>query len=113
MSAPASLVTLLRDAQRSIAEHPRVTAAVISAFVAEGRRFAATDEGRRCRQALLRSERFHRAQLLWDAFGLDRFAKAQTQFSPLGWVRTFVAATASDALESALSKLLTGASGAP
>jgi hypothetical protein len=102
----SSLVHMLAEAQRRIAAHPRVVAALISALAAEGRRFAATDEGRRCRAALLRSARLHRAQLVWDAFGLDRFARAATGFTPRDWIDLFAAAGASDSVEAALGELL-------
>lgn len=100
-----TLLALLRELHLLLARHPRVTSAVISAFVAEGRTYASTAEGRRLRDALLGSERLRRARLLWNAFGLERHAVRASSFKPSLLLGLVIAATASPHLEELISRL--------
>jgi hypothetical protein len=102
----AVVLRLLREALRLIERHPRLVRAVLAAFIAEGRRFAATSEGEQMRASLLRSERFRRARLIWEAFGLDRQANGRASFEPSRWIGTLVAATASANLEGIIAALM-------
>ena len=100
------VLDLLREARRLIERHPRVVQAVLCAFIAEGRRFAATPHGRELRRDLVRSERLRRARLIWEAFGLDRQSNGGTSFEPTRWIGTLVAATASEHLEELIARLM-------
>lgn len=96
----------LRELQALITRHPRVTRAIVAAFAAEGRAYARTAEGRRLRQALARSPAVQRLRTLWDAFGLERYARAASSVTPGRWVGVLAAAAQSAALEEILSRLL-------
>jgi len=61
-----SLETVLRQASLLVLKHPIAAQAIFSAFVAEGRRFAATPEGRRWKRALADSELVRRGRALWE-----------------------------------------------
>jgi hypothetical protein len=100
-----TLLERMREVHRLLTRHPRVTRAVISAFVTEGRAYARTLEGRRLRDALLGSERLRRARLLWSAFGLEHYAARTSSFEPSQLLGMLVAATASPHLEELLTRL--------
>jgi len=100
-----TLLMRMHALHRLLTRHPRVTGAVISAFVTEGRAYARTSQGRSLRDALLGSERFRRARLIWRAFGLERYAARTSSFEPSQLLGVLVAATASSHLEELLSQL--------
>jgi hypothetical protein len=101
----ALVFQLLWEAGKLLTRHPRVTRAVVSAFVAEGRAFAETADGQRLREQLMASPEVRRARLLWDSFGLDRFAHPRAGFSPSWWLRMLRVTTASPRLEELLSRI--------
>ena len=68
---PETLEGLIELAQRLLRRHPVAAKLIAGALVAEGRRFAATDEGRRWRSELAASELVRRGRLLWYVGGLD------------------------------------------
>jgi len=106
-----TLMARLHEVHRLLKRHPRVTRAVISAFVTEGRAYARTSEGRGLRDALLGSERLRRARLIWRAFGLEHDAARTSSFEPSHLLGVLVAATASSHLEELLSRLAMDRSG--
>jgi hypothetical protein len=57
---------LLEQGARVLLQHPAAAQAAFSALVAEGRRFARTDEGRRWRDALAGSDLVRRGRALWE-----------------------------------------------
>lgn len=87
-------------------KYPLVTRAFIGAFAAEGRTYSQTLDGRRLREALLRSPYLKRARIVWNAFGLDEHADAPSGFVPTWWMGTLIAAASSARLEEVLSRLL-------
>lgn len=97
---------LLAEAHRLLQSYPRVARAVIGAFVAEGRTYAATAAGRELEGRLMCSERVRRARLIWDAFELGRLADAASGFRPSFWIGTILAATARRDLEELLARLV-------
>lgn len=103
----------LGEAHRLITKYPLVTRAFIGAFAAEGRTYSQTPDGRRLREALLRSPYLKRARIVWNAFGLDDHADAPSAFVPSWWVGTLIAAASSERLEQVLSRLLLDERGDP
>ena len=101
-----TVLELLREVRRLLERHPRVTAAVVGAFVAEGREYSRTGEGRRLREALSDSERLRRARLIWNALALGRHADSAPAFRPSRFLGMVIAATASRRLEELLSHML-------
>jgi hypothetical protein len=81
--------------------------AIAGAFIAEGRAFAATPEGRRAREALLGSDLLARARLLWEAFGLRRARAVAAELRPSRWIGAVAAASGHERAERVLSRLLT------
>ena len=106
-----SLTQLLGRALRVLRDHPRATRAVIGAFAAEGRRFAATPEGRVWKAALSASPELHRVRVVWDAFGLGRHTGAETELAPMDWLRLASAIRSAPDLEASLSRLLVNEAG--
>jgi hypothetical protein len=100
------LLTLLRDAAATLERHPRLVEAIVSAFVAEGRAYASTEEGAALREAFARWELLPRVKILWEAFGLDRFVGRPPRFRPSRWIATASAAASHPRLERILSSLL-------
>jgi len=68
---PQTLEGLIELAQRLLERYPAAAKIMASALVVEGRRFAATDEGKRWCSALAASELVRRGRLLWYVGGLD------------------------------------------
>jgi hypothetical protein len=60
------LSRLLTELRWLTLRHPIAARHAVRALIAEGRRFAATDEGRAWKQRLAGSELVHRGQLIWD-----------------------------------------------
>lgn len=65
-------VEILQEAQLAMLRHPAAAQAAFRALIAEGRRFAATAEGRRWKARLARSELVRRGRAMWEssAFGM-------------------------------------------
>lgn len=103
-----TVLSLLGELDRLLRLHPRLTRAVVAALVAEGRAYSDTTEGRRLRETLLASRRVRRAWVLWDTFGLGRHVREGEGFEPSWWLRTIATLTASDRLESLVSRHLMG-----
>lgn len=70
-SAEDPLTQLLRAASAAVLKHPFAAQAIFAGLVAEGRRFAETDEGRRWQAALADSEFVRRARALWEGSVLN------------------------------------------
>ena len=70
---PAEHEPVLVRLHAAMLQHPVATQAIVSALVAEGRRFAETPEGRRWSARLARSELVRRGQILWEGSGLALF----------------------------------------
>lgn len=57
---------LLLELRRALWRHPAAAQALFSALVAEGRRFAVTDDGRRWAERLERSDVLDQVRVVWD-----------------------------------------------
>jgi len=65
------LLKLLRAGQMLLVKYPVAARSAVAAFVAEGRRFAQTDEGRRWKEALAGTELVRRGRLVWEGCSLN------------------------------------------
>ena len=94
------------DAQHLLIENPQAARAIIQAFIAEGRRFAQTEDGQAWQDILGRSELVKRGQMIWDAFSLDALVETDSNFMPQAWLDMLSAAVSSPDLETILSTLI-------
>ncbi|MDI1443537.1 hypothetical protein [Polyangium sp. 6x1] len=96
------LSAILDELRAAMMAHPLAAEAFFRAFVAEGRRFALTPEGRRYRAELAGSELIRRGRILWDTCAMslgDGDAAA-----PFSVFDALVLATQVEALEPMLSR---------
>ena len=70
---PEDLQTLKR-LRRAIFKYPMATQAAFAALVAEGRRYALTDEGAEWRKRLGHAKATGRARMLWETLSLGTFS---------------------------------------
>jgi hypothetical protein len=101
-----TIAVLLERISRLVAENRQLVSTIAGAFIAEGRAFAETPEGRRCRAAIESSELLPRARFVWEAFGLREARPSPDTPLPSQWIGALVAASASPKLELVLSALL-------
>jgi hypothetical protein len=99
---------LLRRLERLLARDPAGARIFIGALVAEGRRFAATPEGHRWREALAGSQLVRQGRIVWQACGLNRLtATVDHQTLVLSdWLRLTAGALTSADLETVLARRL-------
>lgn len=76
-SADESGLEIFRRLHEVLFRHPSATQALFNAFVAEGRKFAETEEGRELQAALLRSDLAARGRMLWDVVSLSAFSAGE------------------------------------
>jgi hypothetical protein len=100
------LLRVLSEGQRLIARDSRAIRAVTQAFVAEGRRFAATPEGQRWKQRLAQSGLIRTGRLIWRAYGLDAPMDDEPAVTASEWLDEFIGQLAGANLEAILSKLM-------
>jgi hypothetical protein len=100
------LEQLLRRAERLVARDPAVARSLIGALVAEGRRFAATPEGRRWQATLARSQLVRQGRIIWQAAGLNRLTGTvdHRNLVPSDWLRLAADTLATADLEAVLSR---------
>jgi hypothetical protein len=84
------VTALLHRARRLLLQHPTAAQAAFSALVAEGRKFAATPEGRRQAVALASSPLIRHATELWGALGLDMLEEDPDTVVPSAWLEALV-----------------------
>jgi hypothetical protein len=108
LRSPDQLEQLLRRVERLIARDPVVARSLIGALVAEGRRFAATPDGRRWQASLARSPLVRQGRLVWQAAGLNRLTATfdRPALLPSDWLRLTADALTSANLEAVLSRCL-------
>lgn len=101
-----SLTSLLLEGQRLLVRHPQASRAIVQAFMAEGRRFAATEEGQEWRAALAKSNLIRRGRHIWDAYSLDALLENDSNRLPSAWLDIITAAVSNPDLETILSTLV-------
>lgn len=84
------VTALLHRARRLLLQHPIAAQAAFCALVAEGRRFAATPEGRQWAAALATSPLIRHASELWGALGLDMLEEDPDTVVPSAWLEALV-----------------------
>jgi hypothetical protein len=99
---------LLRSLQNALVVHPFATRAAIRVLVAEGRAFAATEEGRRWRERLDRSESMRTARTFWEGLVYPLVAEGLPTTRPTTMLDDFFAAIGSGGAEAALARAFTG-----
>jgi hypothetical protein len=95
------VVALLHRARLLLLQHPVAAQAAFSALVAEGRRFAATPEGRSQATALAASPLIRHASELWGALGLDMLEEDPNTVLPSAWLDALVRSAESPNLAAA------------
>lgn len=101
------LAALLRHIQAAILEHPLAAQAAFRALVAEGRRFAETDEGAAWAARLSGAPLVTRGRLAWEALSLNALDDDPEVVMPSAVLDAFVQALGSADLELALSAAIT------
>lgn len=99
------LAQVLRRAQLLLIQHPVAAQAIFRAFVAEGRAFAETAEGRRLREELAGSELIRRGRVVWEVGTLNLLEEDGETVLPSKLLDAVVQAAGVEALEPFLSKL--------
>jgi len=84
------VTALLHRARLLLLQHPTAAQAAFSALVAEGRKFAATPEGRSQAVALASSPLIRHATELWGALGLDMLEEDPDTVVPSAWLEALV-----------------------
>jgi len=101
------LEALLRRAQLALIQHPVAAQSIIRSLVAEGRRFAATDEGAVLKDQLASSELVQRGRAVWEGLSLNMFTPDDRVAVPSVLVDAVLGAATRDDLERVLSRLFT------
>jgi hypothetical protein len=98
----AELLLALSDV---LLRHPIAVQAAFAALAAEGRRFAETPEGARCKEDLAASELFDRVRLIWRSLGMHSFVEQPTEILPSFFLDGAIRAAVLDKLEPLLSSI--------
>jgi hypothetical protein len=99
------LSAMLRRAQMLLLQYPVAAQALFRAFVAEGRAFAETPEGRRLRDELADSELIRRGRVVWEVGTLNLLEENPETVLPSKLLDAVVQAAGVSALEPFLSRL--------
>jgi hypothetical protein len=102
----AEVLGTLHALQRAIVNHPLAAQAIFSALVAEGRAYAATDEGGRLRDRLSRSRTIHRARIAWDVATMNVLGDHEPGLMPSALVEALARAGSLADLEQRLADLM-------
>jgi hypothetical protein len=92
----------LRDV---LMRHPIACQAAYAALVAEGRRYAETEEGERWKQRLSGSELVANLRVIWESLSMTAFAENEEQPLPSFFLDSVVRAATEEGLESLLSRV--------
>lgn len=95
----------LRQLQYLILRYPVASQALFAALVAEGRQYAATDEGARWAAALTRSPAIERARVVWDVSTLRMLEDDPNTIVPSALLDGFIRAVGVEELEPFLSRM--------
>lgn len=99
------LLSVLREAQFLLLKHPVAAQAAFAAFVAEGRRFACTDDGRRWQERLRGSDLVRKGRVVWEVVTLKMLEESPTDVLPTAYLEAMVRATSTAELEPLLARL--------
>ena len=96
------LTNLLLEGQRLLVRYPQASRTIVQAFMAEGRRFAETEEGQEWQAALAKSNLIRRGRHIWDAYSLDALLENESNRLPSAWLDIITAAVSNPDLETIL-----------
>jgi hypothetical protein len=102
----AAILNLLRELQRGVLLHPEAARALFNGFAAEGRAYASTLEGRRCKEMILRSRLLERAAHVWHASTLWITEEPESSALPSAVVDAMASVAASPRRDELLGTLL-------
>jgi hypothetical protein len=105
-AAGDSLARLLLEGQHLLVRYPQAARALVAAFVAEGRQFAATPEGAAWKERLAASQLVRRGRFIWDAYSLDALLENENGHLPSAWLDVILAAVVNPNLETILANLV-------
>ncbi len=100
------LPRLLRQGQELLLRHPRAAMKLASALVAEGKRFAQTDEGRLWQEQLAANVLIKKGHLVWQAYGLDALLADEPGPLPSDWLDLLLDAIGEADIEQVLARLM-------
>ena len=103
------LTDILRVGQLALLKHPVAAQALFQSFVAEGRRFAATPEGKAWQDRLSGSELIRRGRLVWETATLNLLEERSESPIPSGLLDALASAAAEPELEAVLAGLFANA----
>ena len=103
--APEDVASALYWMRDSIYRYPMVVQALFSFLVAEGRRFAETDEGARLRDRLVRSSSSTNARMIWELLTTHAFVENPVHALPSAFIERFVRLIATRGLEPLISRI--------
>lgn len=101
----ASLLAML---QELVFQHPAAAQALFRAFVAEGRAFARTEEGKGWARRLARSDLVRQGRVAWDGLTLNAFDDREETVLPTVILDAFAKAIADADLHAILAKVVEG-----
>ncbi len=99
------ILKLLRAGQMLLVKYPVAARAVVRAFVAEGRRYAETADGRELKESLAGSALLRRGRLVWEGTSLNLLEEDGEILLPSVLLEAVMTAAASNRLEGMLWKL--------
>jgi hypothetical protein len=100
-----SLTTLLSSLRDAMLRHPIAVQGAFAALVAEGKRFAETDEGRALKDRLARSDLLERLRIVWDSVTMTSFVEQPCDTLPSFFVDAALRAASEPGLEPLLSRI--------
>lgn len=99
------LLRILHEAQYLLLQHPVAAQALFAGLVAEGRRYAGTEDGRRWEARLRGSDLIRRGRVVWEVVTLKMLEESTPNVLPTTYLDAMVNATASPELEPLLARL--------
>ena len=100
------LSRLLLEGQHVLLRYPQAARALIGAFVAEGRQFAESPEGKVWQSRLAQSDLVRRGRFIWDAYSIDALLDNESGQLPSAWLDVILAAVSNPDLEGILANLV-------
>ncbi len=109
--SPDQVTGLLLEVRRAMWRHPGAAQTLFRALVAEGRRFAATEEGAAVAERLAASETIDSVRVVWDLVTSRALEDDPRAILPSVVVEAFVKSATDRTLEDLIAMLSSGSSG--
>jgi hypothetical protein len=104
-------VAMLRALQRTILRHPAAAQSAVRALVAEGRRYAETEDGQAWRRRLEGSDLLHHLRIVWQIASLGSMEAGDDGPLPSAYLDGLFMAASSDDPDAILDRLFGGPGG--